>query len=136
MTNIQSYLDTFYFLIEHTNILGNFSIVLIVSIILGALVLDRFKIWRWAIVMTVYLILTQYQVDAVLRALGFTTYQVIQPLMVSIISSIFFATGSGIGYYIKKKFELAYTRESPEAVAKEVIAEVNGGVIENSTLIN
>lgn len=134
MTSIQAYLDAFYYLTEHTNILGGFSITLVVSVILGAFMLDRFKIWRWTVIVTVFLLLTQYQVNTVLRELGFTGLQIIQPHAIAILSTILFAIGSGIGYMIKRKFYLAYTNKSPEIVATEIITEVNGGAIKSANV--
>lgn len=130
MNEIQSYLDAFYFLVEHTGLLSRFGLILVISIIMGAIVLDRFKVWRWSIVLIVFLIVTQYQVNSVLRELGYVGFQILQPHVITIVSAFFFAVGSGIGYWIKKKFYLAYTNKSPEIVAKEILAEVNGGEIE------
>lgn len=132
MTNIQTYLDAFYFLTEHTDVLSRFGITLVVSIILGAFMLNKFKIWLWAIMMGVFLALTQWQVQAVMYDLGFSSVQIMQPHVITIVSGILFVSGSGIGYYIKHHFALAYTDKSPEIVAKEIITEINGGVIENS----
>ena len=132
MNDIQSYLDAFAYVVTHTEILARFSITLVVSIILGAFVLDRFKIWRWSIVMIVFLILTQFQVTAVLRELGLTNYQIAQPHIITILSGVVFALGSGIGYLIKSRSYLAYTEYSAQTVAVEIVNEVNGGAIENS----
>jgi hypothetical protein len=134
MTNIQAYLDAFYFLTEHTDVLSRFGITLVISIILGTFMLNKFKIWLWVVMMGVFLALTQWQVQAVMYDLGFSSAQIMRPHIITIVSGILFVSGSGIGYYIKHHFALAYTNESPEAVAKEIITEINGGVIENSTL--
>ena len=114
--------------------LSRFSVTLVVSIVLGAFVLDRFKIWRWSIVMLVFLILTQFQVNAVFRELGLTNYQIAQPHIITVLSGIVFAFGSGVGYLIKSRSYLAYTKYSARIVATEIVNEVNGGVIENSDI--
>ena len=134
MIDIQSYLAAFSYLVTHTEILARFSVTLVVSIVLGAFVLDRFKIWRWSIVMIVFLVLTQFQVNAVLRELGLTNYQIAQPHVITILSGMVFAFGSGVGYLIKSRSYLAYTKYSAQAVATEIVSEVNGGVIENSDI--
>lgn len=135
MTDIQSYLNAFSYLVTNTEILARFSLTLVVSIILGVFVLDRFKIWRWSIVMIVFLVLTQFQVNAVLYELGLSNYQIAQPHIIMIASGIVFAVGSGIGYLIKSRSYLAYTKYSAQTVATEIVNEVNGGAVENSNYI-
>lgn len=135
MTEFQSYWDAFSYVITHTEILARFSVTLVVSIVLGAFVLDRFKIWRWSIVMLVFLVLTQFQVNAVLQELGLTNYQIAQPHIIMVISGIVFALGSGVGYLIKSRSYLAYTKYSAQVVATEIVDEVNGGDTENSNYV-
>ena len=136
MSNIQSYLDAFSFLVGHTEILSRFSITLVVSIILGAIVLDSFKIWHWVAMMGAFLLLTQYQVKAVQDELGLTAFQIIQPHVITVLSSIFFAAGSGIGYFLKHRYKSSYTKKSAYVVASEAIAKANGGIIDNSNSTN
>ena len=134
MTNIQTYIDAFFFLIENTHVLSRLSITLAISIVMGALILDRFKVRLWIIPMIVFLILTQWQLDAIMRELGYTQIQITQPHVLTLISAVLFVIGSGTGYLIKKKFYLAYTKDTAEHVAENIITEINGGVIEKSTL--
>lgn len=134
MTDIQIYLDAFYFVIAHTNILTGFGATFAVSIAVGALFLDRFVLWLWLIIFILFLSLTQYQVNQAMEILKYTPYQMAQPLVITVVSAVIFVSGSGLGYWIKVKcLARIESTESPDVVAKEIVAKVNGGnLIENS----
>ena len=137
MSEIQIYLDALSFIIISTDILGRFGITLAVGAVVGAVMLDKFRFWIWIVAMSAFLILTQWQVNIAMHELGFTQFQAIQPLLITVISGFLFVFGAGTGYAIRKRFELAYTKNSPVKVATEIITEINGGEIEpyNSTRI-
>ena len=134
MTGIQVYLDAFYFIIARTNVLMYVGITLAVSITVGVLFLDRFVLWLWAIIFVLFLSITQYQINNAMEMLEYSPYQIAQPFVITIMSAVLFVTGSGLGYWIKVKcLERMRETESPDIVAKEIVAKVNGGsYIENS----
>ncbi|KKM64238.1 hypothetical protein LCGC14_1503420, partial [marine sediment metagenome] len=74
--------------------------------------------------------------STVMQEWGLTAQQIAQPHIITVISGLLFTLGSGVGYAIKKNCTLAYAKESPEVVAKEIIKKVNGGVMENSNVPN
>ncbi|MCK4828148.1 hypothetical protein KA005_71120 [bacterium] len=132
MTDIQVYLDAFSFLLSSTEILSRFGIALAVSIVAGALFLDRFRLWFGIVMMIIFLALTQWQINFAMRDLGFTNAQIMPPHIIMIISGILFVAGSGIGYALKMKFTLPYTDESPEVVAEDIVHKINGGAMDHS----
>lgn len=132
MMTFQTYVDAICFLASNTDILGRLGITLTVSIAIGALFLDRFRLWLWVVIAGVFLTLTQWQINLAMHELGFTDMEIVSPHVITILSGILFVSGSGIGYYLKKKFALAYTQESPEVVAERIIREINGGATDES----
>ena len=136
MIEIQNYLNALLYIIVRTNILQQFGWTLAISILLGALFLDRFKVLLWSVFLVTFLVLTQWQISTVMQEWGLTAQQIAQPHIITVISGLLFTIGSGTGYAIKKRCTLAYTKESPEVVAKEIIKKVNGGAMENSNVPN
>ncbi|KKN18429.1 hypothetical protein LCGC14_0955770, partial [marine sediment metagenome] len=47
MSDIQNYLNAFLYIVVRTNILQQFGWTLAISMILGALFLDKFKVLLW-----------------------------------------------------------------------------------------
>ncbi|KKM61176.1 hypothetical protein LCGC14_1534370 [marine sediment metagenome] len=136
MIEIQNYLNALLYIIVRTNILQQFGWTLAISMLLGALFLDRFKVLLWSVFLVTFLVLTQWQISTVMQEWGLTAQQIAQPHIITVISGLLFTIGSGTGYAIKKRCTLAYTKESPEVVAKEIIKKVNGGAMENSNVPN
>lgn len=132
MIDLQLYLDTFAFIVANTDILMRLGWTFAASIALGAIFLGRFRIWLWIIIVVSFVGLTQWQVDMVLRELGFSKSQIMTPHIITILSGTIFTTGAGIGFYLKERFKLAYTKEPPDVVADAVIKKVNGGDQRNS----
>ena len=140
MNNIQIYLDALYFIVKHTDILMGFGLTLAVSIALGALFLDRFVLWLWVLIFLLFLGLTQYQINNALKILEYNPYQIVPPRMITIISSIIFIAGSGLGYFIKvKRQQQLQSLKSADDEAKEIVTKVNGGdteTVDSNTLIS
>ena len=136
MSDIQNYLNALLYIIVRTNILQQFGWTLAISMVLGALFLEKFKVLLWIIFLVAFLALTQWQISTVMQEWGLTAQQIAQPHIITVISGLLFTLGSGVGYAIKNKCTLAYTKESPEVVAEEIIKKVNGGVMENSNVPN
>jgi len=133
MTEIQTYLDAIAYLAANTEVLTRLAWTLIASSIMGAFFLNRFKIWLWVIFLLAFMILTQWQVDMVMRDLGFTPAQIMPPHMITVISGLIFMAGSGLGYWIKTKKIPKYAEESPAQIAVKVMDKINGGAIETSS---
>lgn len=136
MSDLQLYLDTFAFIVANTDILMRLGLTFAASIALGAIFLDRFRIWLWIIIIIAFVGLTQWQVDMVFRELGFTRSQIMTPHVITVLSGVVFTTGAGIGFYLKEKFKLAYTKEPPDVVADSVLKKVNGGDSSKTSPLN
>ena len=132
MIELQIYLDAFAFLIRNTDVLIRFGWTVAIGILIGALFLDRFKIWRWAVILLTFLALTQWQVQEVMEVMGFSRLEILQPHIITIIAGICFAFGAWGGYWLRFKCTLAYTKQNPHDVAHTIIEEVNGNVTETS----
>ena len=133
MNEIQTYLDAIAFLAANTSILTRLGWTLVASIVLGVLFLDKFRLWLWVIFFLAFVGLTQWQINVLMLELGYTQAQIIPPHLITIISGLVFITGSGLGYWIKSRKSLKYTKDSPNKVAVKIIEKVNGGAIETST---
>ena len=136
MNDFQTYIDALSFLVTHTEILERLSWMIAAGILIGAIVLDRFKIWLWVAIFLVFIVLTQWQIQVVMEELGFTRYEITMPHVITILSGVLFVSGSGLGYFVREKFRLAYAKEPPDIVANSVLKKVNGGAIENSDVSN
>lgn len=126
MTELQLYLDAFAFLIRNTDVLVRFGWTIAVGIAIGALVLDRFKIWMWVVIFFTFLALAQWQVQEIMEVLGFSKFEILQPRIITIIAAICFVAGAGFGYWLKSKCALAYAKQNPHDIATIIIDEVNG----------
>ena len=132
MSDFQVYEFTLRFFLEHPEILGRFALVFALSAILGVMILDRFKIGLWVAFIGLFILLNQWQIDVIMTELGFTNAQIMQPHVITIFSALMFVSGAATGYFIKKKFYLAYTKQKPQVVASEIVSEINGTFVDNS----
>lgn len=131
MSEIQNYLNAFLFIAVRTDLLTQLGWTLAISLILGALFLEKFKVWIWILFLSTFLILTQWQISTVISEWGLTAQQIAQPHIVTVISGLLFILGSCTGYALKKRCNLAYMEESPKIVAEEIIQKINGGAMES-----